>query len=84
VLVVTDIQLLQSATGSDDFGGTVSLFYSADGIVPFALVQKKDWQSVADWGDPGALDFGHYYGSETGNDSVYHGESSPSNVIVLE
>jgi hypothetical protein len=76
-----DVDLLQHPQGSPDPGAATTLYRSPDGGAPWFAYAAGVWADPSTWGDPGVLDIGYYRATETGNGSVYAGESPPSNVF---
>jgi hypothetical protein len=72
-------QLRQSATGGDDTGGFVTLYWGAAPGGPYEVRELRAWSAAVDWADLGDLGEGYYVGTENGNGLAYSGESLQSN-----
>ena len=82
-LDATSGDLLQTATGSDDTGGTCELEYALAVGGPFEKVDQSYWEAVNNWGDNGSLQGYYYRCREVGNGVAYVGASEYSNVVNL-
>jgi hypothetical protein len=75
--------IIQVAQGLDDAGGTLSLYFSADGVSNWNLIETDAWMVEKVWGgyddEPG-----FYRATEVGNGTVYAGESDPSSIVEVE
>jgi hypothetical protein len=76
-------QLLQTASGLDDTGGEVHLWFGPTSDGPWYFTGFDYWAAVHDWGATYEFDPGWYATTEAGNGVVYAGESALSAAIHL-
>jgi hypothetical protein len=68
-------------TGSDNTGGTMTLYRGSYDVGPWEVYDTRAWAVNGEWMPVVELDPGWYVCSSTGNGSAYVGESSLSNAI---
>lgn len=76
-------QLTQRATGADDAGGQIELWYSADGEVPYEIQNTLPWHTPHGWGTSQTLLPGFYLARELGGGHNYAGRSTASPAIEV-
>ena len=80
-LTYLDGSLTQTATGLEDTDGQLKLYYSVVEGGPFTPETIAEWMPSYDWSEQLTIDPGYYMAAEIGNQTVYLGESDPSNMV---
>jgi len=64
-----------NATGDDDTGGLLELYWSDMPDVGKTLFQSNAWAATMEWGPPGELPAKFLWAREVGNGTMYAGAS---------
>jgi hypothetical protein len=82
LLSIVGPNLVQTAQGAADPGGTVELWMSETEVGGYGQISGPNpWAAVYSWGPWAGYPEGFYYVKETGNGTVYVGTSLPSNIL---
>ena len=73
--------VIQTAQGQDDTGGTLVLETSEDGGDNWDVWEAAAWAASKNWGNSAQFDLLLVRAKEVGNDITYIGESPPSNTL---
>ena len=76
-------EVVQTATGADDTGGSCTLQTSGDGGLSWDTAEARPWESSVVWGDSGDLVGLLLRCRETGNGITYSGDSPWSFILDL-
>jgi len=76
-------EAVQTATGADDTGGTCTLQTSGDGGLSWDFADTRAWEEEIVWGDVGDFTGLLLRCWESGNGTVYQGDSPWSLILDL-